>query len=148
MSFYKYFLNFRRFWQIHTSTWSSWNQDKQYFFHPRNSLCPLCSTLHPSCWLSIYLFVLIISFVCSRISYNQNDNIYDCVWLISTRKYQNHSYHHVYHKLLSFYCWVVSHFMSVSCSVYVFICWWTFGLHPVLRYYKYCCHEYWYTVVL
>ena len=42
---------------------------------------------------------------------------------------------------ISFYCWIIFHYMDISHFIYLFNSWRTFGLFPLFDYHKQCCHE-------
>ena len=42
---------------------------------------------------------------------------------------------------ISFYCWIIFHYMDISHFIYLFNSWRTFGLFLLFDYHKQCCHE-------
>ena len=52
--------------------------------------------------------------------------------------FDGHPYCGMNQNSVSLYCWIVFYCMEVSCFIYPFTSWWTFGLFPVWRY-KQCC---------
>ena len=44
-------------------------------------------------------------------------------------------------RFISFYCWIIFHYMDISHFIYLFNSWRTFGLFPLFDYHKQCRHE-------
>ena len=49
-----------------------------------------------------------------------------CAWLL-LYVFKTHLYCSVYQQFIPFYGWVIVHCTDTPCSIYAFICWWTFG---------------------
>ena len=113
----------------------------QFIYSPQflltQSLCSIFLALFLFCnkfictFFRNHIYMVSFTFVFLFLSYfTQHDNLkvhlYCCKW----------------HAFLLFYGWVIIHLLSS-----LFLCWWTFRLHPCPGYYKQCCNEHWGTRV-